>query len=247
MTQTTCNFETADGSPCQNLIGPGPPQCAAGHPVTNAPLSSPSAAGLTQDQVSAQVAESFDAEDLLGLTPAVSDDEAEAASAAKKLAAEAKHKLERPARRKARAEKARDDLASWANVEPTTLTYLSSPIDGERPSLTKKGQTRNYHLERFNVAAKTPFTLAYGNLSDTKGQWFLESACTTEGCQEHAYSRIRGLGRYIQGGAGSPEKRTAAFAKAVGKALQKSSTAACPDHRTLNDPPILADDDDSDY
>ena len=256
MNQPTCNFETADGSPCQNPIGVGTTQCAAGHPVVATVAHGQSGTSLTQDQVSAQVIESFDAEDILGLTPAVSDDEAEAVAAAKKLTAQAlaewekaKRDLERPARRKARAEEARDRLASWANVTPASISYVPSPVDGERKSLTEDGVTRAFHLERFDVAAKTPVTIAYGNLSGSKKKWYVEGHCADEGCNEHSYVRIHGLRSYVPGGSKNPEARTKAFSQSLASALEQVPTAACPNHRasiasTEHDPEDDYEDDD---
>ena len=237
MDQPTCNFETADGPPCQNPIGAGTTQCAAGHPVVTTVAPGKSGTSLTKDQVAAQVTESFDAEDILGLTPAVSDDEAEAVAAAKKLTAQAvaewekaKHDLERPARRKARAEGARDRLAAWANVKPESISYVPSPVDGERKSLTKEGVTRAFHLERFDVAAKTPVTIAYGNLSGRR-EWYVEGPCADEGCSEHSYVRIHGLQSPVPGGWKNPEARTRVFSQSLASALEKVPTAVCPDHR----------------
>ena len=223
-TQKPCGYLTLDGTPCQNPIGPWTTICAAGHPVvaSGTPAAAGSA-GLSPEQAATQATESFDAEELLGLAPAMTDEEAMAAAVDAALALP--------------PDQANIFIASVArevNINPALVSY-DGRVTGIRPRLTEGG-TATFTVDRFAVAAGTPFVIGLG---DPAGSMSLniELPCTEEICTDHAYIRLDSEA-FSQG---LPEDRTKAFAAGVVAATSKGANAKCPAHRLPLEKPIIQD------
>ena len=162
----TCNHQTLDGTPCENLVTYGSAQCAAGHPVSLSNL--------------AQMGQLGEMDNLLASDGVLDMEEVLNGS----MPTGAASHPETPGERRTRlAETLIAKTGYDAGLSPFQETH------GKRRRLSD-GEIIPFEVEVFVTETSVPAYLAYGDLGNGK-VWHFQTECTQADCGDMAYVRLR--------------------------------------------------------